>query len=112
MENLLDWCEEFDIKIITLYVLSAENLERKNEELEYLFDLIKTRLEKLYNDPRIHKNQMKVKAIGRIELLPDSIKDVLRRLDSVTKDYKNHFLNIAIAYGGCLLYTSPSPRDS
>ena len=40
MENLLDWCEEFDIKIITLYVLSAENLDRKNEELDYLFDLI------------------------------------------------------------------------
>ncbi len=100
MENLLDWCEEFDIKIITLYVLSAENLERKNEELEYLFDLIKTRLEKLYNDPRIHKNRMRVKAIGRIELLPDSIKDVLKRLDNTTKDYNNHFLNIAIAYGG------------
>ena len=100
VENLLDWCEEFDIKIITLYVLSAENLDRKNEELDYLFDLIQTRLEKLYNDPRIHKNQMRVKAIGRIELLPDSIKDVLSRLDNVTKEYDNHFLNIAIAYGG------------
>ena len=100
MENLLDWCEEFDIKIITLYVLSAENLDRKNEELDYLFNLIETRLEKLYNDPRIHKNKMRVKAIGRIELLPDSIKDVLSRLDNVTKEYDNHFLNIAIAYGG------------
>jgi len=100
VENLLDWCEEFDIKIITLYVLSAENLERKNEELEYIYDLIKTRLEKLYNDPRIHKNKMRVKAIGRIELLPDSIKDVISRLDGATKGYDNHFLNIAIAYGG------------
>ena len=96
----MDWCEELDIKIITLYVLSAENLDRKNEELDYLFELIETRLEKLYNDPRIHKNKMRVKAIGRIELLPDSIKDVLSRLDNVTKGYDNHFLNIAIAYGG------------
>ena len=80
VENLLDWCEEFDIKIITLYVLSAENLDRKNEELDYIYDLIKTRLEKLYNDPRIHKNEMRVKAIGRIELLPDSIKDVLVKI--------------------------------
>jgi len=100
VENLLDWCEEFDIKIITLYVLSSENLERKNEELDYLYDLIHQRLEKLYNDPRIHKNKMRVKAIGTIELLPESIKDVLKRLDSTTKDYDNHFLNIAIAYGG------------
>ena len=68
--------------------------------MDYLFNLIETRLEKLYNDPRIHKNKMRVKAIGRIELLPDSIKDVLSRLDNVTKEYNNHFLNIAIAYGG------------
>ncbi len=100
VENLLDWCEEFDIKIITLYVLSAENLSRKDEELEFLFDLIKTRLEKLYNDPRIHRNKMRVKAMGRIELLPESLKEVLHRLDTVTKDYNEHFLNIAIAYGG------------
>ena len=100
VENLLDWCEEFDIKIITLYVLSAENLDRKNEELDYLYDLINQRLEKLYNDPRLHKNKMRVKAIGTINLLPESIKDVLKRLDEITKDYDNHFLNIAIAYGG------------
>ena len=100
VENLLDWCEEFDIKIITLYALSAENLNRKDEELEYLFDLIKTRLEKLYNDPRIHRNKMRVKGIGKIELLPDSIKDVLKRLDDATKNYDEHFLNIALAYGG------------
>ena len=100
VENLLDWCEEFDIKIITLYVLSAENLSRKDLELEYLFEIIRIRLEKLFNDPRIHKNQMRVKAIGRIELLPDSIKNVLKRLDDATKNYEKHFLNIAIAYGG------------
>jgi len=100
VENLLDWCEEFDIKIITLYVLSAENLSRKDKELEFLFDLIKIRLEKLYNDPRIHRNKMRVKAMGRIELLPESLKEVLHRLDTVTKDYNEHFLNIAIAYGG------------
>ena len=100
VENLLDWCEEFDIKIITLYALSAENLDRNDEELEYLYELIRLRLEKLYNDPRIHKNQMRVKGIGRIEMLPDSIKEVLQRLDDATKDYNNHFLNIALAYGG------------
>jgi|TARA_B110000263_G_C15271126_1_gene493546 tritrans,polycis-undecaprenyl-diphosphate synthase [geranylgeranyl-diphosphate specific] len=100
VENLLDWCEELDIKIITLYVLSSENLDRKNDELDYLYELIHKRLEKLYIDPRLQKNKMRVKAIGTIELLPESIKDVLKRLDEVTKNYDNHFLNIAIAYGG------------
>ncbi len=100
VENLLDWCEEFDIKIITLYVLSVENLDRNDLELDYLYNLIQNRLEKLYTDPRIHRNEMRVKAIGKVDLLPEPIKDVLRRLDDATKNYKNHFLNIAIAYGG------------
>ncbi len=97
---MLDWCEELDIKIITLYVLSTENLDRTNKEVEYLFELIHQRLEKLYNDPRIHKNKMRVKAMGRTELLPDFINDVLKRLDDATKGYDRHYLNIAIAYGG------------
>ena len=100
VENLLDWCEEFDIRIVTLYALSAENLNRQDDELDCLFDLIKHRLEKLSRDPRIHRNKMRVKAIGKIELLPYSIKDVLKRLDDATMNYGKHFLNIAIAYGG------------
>ncbi len=100
VENLLDWCEELDIKIITLYALSAENLNRKDEELESLYELILLRLEKLYRDPRIHKNKMRVKGIGRIDLLPKSIQEILQKLDEVTKEYDRHFLNIALAYGG------------
>ena len=100
VEKLLDWCEELNIKIITLYVLSAENLNRKDDELDYLYDLINERLHKLYNDPRIHKNRMKVKAIGSIELLPDFLKEILNKLEDTTKDYDDHYLNIAIAYGG------------
>jgi tritrans,polycis-undecaprenyl-diphosphate synthase [geranylgeranyl-diphosphate specific] len=100
VEKLLDWCEELNIKIITLYVLSADNLARNDEELQYLYDLINKRLEKLYNDPRIHKNRMRIKAMGRIELLPDFLKEILHKLEMVTKDYDNHYLNIAIAYGG------------
>ncbi|MGI0093845.1 MAG: polyprenyl diphosphate synthase [Nitrosotalea sp.] len=100
VEKLLDWCEELNINIITLYVLSAENLNRKDDELDYLYDLINKRLHKLYNDPRIHKNRMKVKAIGSIELLPDILKDILNKLEEATKNYDDHYLNIAIAYGG------------
>ena len=100
VEKLLDWCEELNIKIITLYVLSSENLGRQDDELDYLYDLINARLHKLYNDPRIHKNKMKVKAIGSVELLPDYLRDILNKLEEVTKDYDTHYLNIAIAYGG------------
>ena len=78
----------------------GERIGGEDEELEFLYDLIYARLEKLYNDPRIHRCKMRVKAIGRTELLPESIKEVLVRLDNVTKNYDNYFLNIALAYGG------------
>ena len=100
VENLLDWCHEFDIRIITLYALSAENLRREDAELHHLYKLIHARLEKLHSDPRIHRYRMRVKAIGRIELLPEYIRDVLGRLDEATEGYDDHFLNLAVAYGG------------
>ena len=37
VENLLDWCEEFDIKIITLYVLSAGGLIGANQTNPYTY---------------------------------------------------------------------------
>jgi tritrans,polycis-undecaprenyl-diphosphate synthase [geranylgeranyl-diphosphate specific] len=100
VEELINWCEEFGIKIITLYALSTENLERKDDELEYLFDLIEQRLKKLLNDPSLHKFRMNVRAIGKLELLPERITTVLKKLEDATKEYDNIYLNIAIAYGG------------
>ena len=75
-------------------------MDRDDEELGHLYELIRIRLEKLYNDPRIHRCKMRVTGIGRIDSLPESIKEVLKRLDETTKNYDNHFLNIALAYGG------------
>lgn len=100
VEDLINWCNELGIKIITLYALSTENLERKDDELEYLFDLIEQRLKKLLTDPKLHEFRMRVKAIGKIELLPERITKVLKELEDVTKYYDNIYLNIAIAYGG------------
>lgn len=100
VENLLDWCEELGIRIITLYVLSAENLSRNDAELEYLYELIEARLRKLYDDPRIHRNRMRVRAIGRTELLPGPIQDIISKLDEATSGYDRRYLNVAMAYGG------------
>ncbi len=97
---MIDWCNELGIKIITLYALSTENLERKDEELEYIFDLIEKRLNKLLVDPKLHRFRMNVRAIGRVELMPERITSVLKKLEEVTRNYDNIYLNIAIAYGG------------
>ncbi len=99
-EELLNWIHDIGIKITTLYVLSTENLERNDEELENIYKLLEIKLEKLYNDERIHKRQMKIKAIGDTKLLPRKLQEILTRLEESTAEYSSMFLNIAIAYGG------------
>ncbi len=99
-EQLLTWIYDLKIKITTLYVLSIENLERDKKELEDIYNLLGIKLEKLYNDSRIHEREMKIKAIGNIDALPQSIKDILFKLEKETNHYDLTFLNIAIAYGG------------
>jgi len=99
-EELLDWCHELGIRAVTLYVLSTENLDRTIEELKELFALIEARLASLLSDERIVRYRVKVRAIGQLDLLPRSIRDLLSAIETKTAEYEDHFLNIAVAYGG------------
>ena len=99
-EELLDWCHELGIKTVTLYVLSTENLDRSSDELTELFKLIEARLERLLDDQRIAKYKVNVRAIGHLDLLPDSIVGLLGAIEKKTAGYHDHYLNIAVAYGG------------
>lgn len=99
-EELLDWCHDLGIKTVTLYVLSTENLDRTPEELAKLFELIEARLNKLLNDVRIVKYRVNVRAIGHLDLLPGSIVALLSAIEKKTAEYSDHYLNIAVAYGG------------
>jgi|SRR5579875_288615 len=99
-EELLEWCHEIGIETITLYLLSTENLERSAEELNELFELFRDRLTKLLFDERITRFKIRVKALGRLELLTPELRDVLQKIEEKTAGYSDAFLNIAIAYGG------------
>lgn len=99
-EELLNWIHDIGVKITTLYILSTENLERKDQELENIYKLLEVKLERLYNDERVHKRQMKIKAIGDTKLLPHKLQEILTKLEESTSEYDSMFLNIAIAYGG------------
>jgi tritrans,polycis-undecaprenyl-diphosphate synthase [geranylgeranyl-diphosphate specific] len=99
-EELLNWIHDLGIKITTLYVLSTENLDRKDEEVDNIYRLLQLKLERLYNDSRIHRRQMKIKAIGNIKLLPIQLQEILNKLEEETAMYNSMFLNIAVAYGG------------
>jgi tritrans,polycis-undecaprenyl-diphosphate synthase [geranylgeranyl-diphosphate specific] len=99
-EELLNWIHDLGIRITTLYVLSNENLERTGEEVNTIYKLLQIKLEKLYTDCRIHRRQMKIKAIGNIKILPKQLQEILSKLERETASYNKMFLNIAIAYGG------------
>jgi tritrans,polycis-undecaprenyl-diphosphate synthase [geranylgeranyl-diphosphate specific] len=99
-EDLLEWCHEIGIRTITLYLLSTENLNRSPAELKELFELFTERLNKLLTDERIIRFKVRVKAIGRLELVTPRMREILRTIEEKTADYSDHFLNIAIAYGG------------
>jgi tritrans,polycis-undecaprenyl-diphosphate synthase [geranylgeranyl-diphosphate specific] len=100
VERLLDWCHEIGIKSITLYVLSTENLMRSAEEVSELYRLIEERLKRLLTDERIYKYKVRVKGIGKFDLLPDSMRAILDEVEKKTASFDGHFLNIAVAYGG------------
>jgi tritrans,polycis-undecaprenyl-diphosphate synthase [geranylgeranyl-diphosphate specific] len=100
VERLLDWCHEIGIKSITLYVLSTENLLRSSEEVAELYRLIEERLKRLLTDERIYRYKVRVKGIGKFDLLPSSLRDILAEVERKTADFDGHFLNIAVAYGG------------
>jgi len=99
-EELLDWCHELKIKTVTLYVLSTENLDRSPEELADLFKLIEARLGNLLTDERITRYRVRVRGIGQLGLLPQSIRDLLNAIEEKTAGFSDHYLNIALAYGG------------
>lgn len=58
------------------------------------------KLRKILTDERIHKNRVRVKVIGRMGLLPKSLQELIREVEEATRDYDQHFLNVALAYGG------------
>jgi len=100
VEELMDWCLELDVKFITLYAFSTENFRRPKQEVEEILKLIEEKLRLTLENKRIHENRVRVKAIGRIDLLPKSTQEVIRRVEESTKMYNERFLNVAVAYGG------------
>ncbi|MFC1486144.1 polyprenyl diphosphate synthase [Thermoproteota archaeon] len=100
IDDLMDWCIELDVKAITLYAFSTENFHRPPQEVEEIMKLIENKLRSILENERIHQNKIRVKTIGRIDLLPDSIQEVIQRVEESTKMYKCRLLNVALAYGG------------
>jgi tritrans,polycis-undecaprenyl-diphosphate synthase [geranylgeranyl-diphosphate specific] len=100
IEDVLDWCFELGINILTVYAFSTENFDRSTDEVKTLMELCKQELDRAAKDSRIHKNKVKVRILGDIDSLPEEIKQSTDEIIESTKEYDNYLFNIALAYGG------------
>jgi len=100
LEQMLEWCLELDIRVLTVYAFSTENLNRAAQELEALFDLFERSFIESGDDPRVHENKIRIRALGRLKMLPERVQKAIRYAQEKTADYDRYFYNIAVAYGG------------
>ena len=100
VEQLLDWCEKLNVKLVTLYTFSTENFRRTPGEIDEIMKITEEKFRKLLTDERIHRNKVHVRIIGRRNLLPESLQQLISEVEKATANYGNQFLNFAIAYGG------------
>ena len=100
LDEVLDWCDELRIAAVTLWVCSTENLRRSPEEVSGILGAIEEKLGALANDPAIHRRRVRVRAAGKLGLLPESTAAVIRQAEEATASYDSMTLTIAVAYGG------------
>jgi tritrans,polycis-undecaprenyl-diphosphate synthase [geranylgeranyl-diphosphate specific] len=99
LEEMMDWCLEVGVTILTVFAFSTENLKRKTEEVDRLMKLFAENFRKAGDDERAHKHGIRVKAIGQRHLLPEDVQEAIAYAEEKTKDYDNYHYNIAVAYG-------------
>jgi tritrans,polycis-undecaprenyl-diphosphate synthase [geranylgeranyl-diphosphate specific] len=100
IEEVLDWCFELGVHVLTIYAFSTENFKRSQKEVETLMMLFKEELDLAKTDSRIHHNKVRIRIFGHLESLPEDIQQSAQTIMDATKTYKRYHLNIALAYGG------------
>jgi tritrans,polycis-undecaprenyl-diphosphate synthase [geranylgeranyl-diphosphate specific] len=97
---LLEWCRDLDIKEVTVYAFSMQNLNRPKKEFDYLMKLFVGASKKVLSDPEFLKSNVKIRVLGDLSLFPDEVRDGFSELIEKTKDNDSYFFNIAFGYGG------------
>jgi tritrans,polycis-undecaprenyl-diphosphate synthase [geranylgeranyl-diphosphate specific] len=100
LEDVVDWCLDIDVEVLTVYAFSTENFTRKPGEVQALMDLFEENFYDMAEDERVHEHGIRVRAIGRTRDLPEDVREAIDYAEAKTEDYDNYHYNIAIAYGG------------
>jgi short-chain Z-isoprenyl diphosphate synthase len=94
ISELLVWCREAGVEIVTVWLLSSENISRSKEELEPLIEIIENTVQRLV-EGGWHINPM-----GALDLLPDHTARVLKDAKELTSHRPGLIVNVAVGYGG------------
>jgi short-chain Z-isoprenyl diphosphate synthase len=100
LDELIDWASSLKIPAITLWVLSTDNLKRPPDEVTGILSAIEKKLTLLVKNQQLHDQRIRVRAVGRLELLPPSTLEAIGAAVNATRDYNGLQLTIAAAYGG------------
>ncbi|MCT1604189.1 isoprenyl transferase [Dermacoccus nishinomiyaensis] len=95
IEPLLTWCEELGIEVVTLWLLSTDNLKRSETELAPLLAIIEDVVDELSA-----AGNRRFNLVGALGLLPEATRTRLENAVSATQDGDGMVVNIAVGYGG------------
>jgi short-chain Z-isoprenyl diphosphate synthase len=96
MQEFLRWCDGVGVKVVSLYLLSTDNVRKRDAaELSALNDIIAQLADEISRVPG-----WRIKHVGRAELLPPDLLRVLREAEARTKDNTGLHVNLAVGYGG------------
>ncbi|MBV7431962.1 isoprenyl transferase [Dermabacteraceae bacterium P13115] len=94
ISEFLTWCEGLGIPVVTVWLLSTDNLSRSPKELDALFQIILGVVE------RVHAAGYTVKLAGATDTLPCDVVTRLRELEESSAQGAALTVNVAIGYGG------------
>jgi len=95
IEPLLGWCEEVGVEVVTLWLLSTDNLNRPPGQLAGLLNIIEGAVETLAAEHR-----WRLHPVGALDLLPATTAEKLKAAEEATRDIDGMLVNIAVGYGG------------
>ncbi|CAB4344952.1 unannotated protein [freshwater metagenome] len=93
--DFLGWCEEAQVRVVTLWLLSTENLTRPAQELDPLLEIIGETVDAL-----AATNRWRIKPMGALELLPQGLQNKLATSAQGSAGNSGIEVNVAIGYGG------------
>ena len=92
--ELLQWCKQSGVEVVTLWLLSTDNLARPAAELEPLLRIIEGTVQELV------AQEWHVKPVGALDLLPADTAQVLKDAGELTAGVPGLLVNVAVGYGG------------